>query len=199
MSEHEHWPNEGFSTYEDSPFSRGGVEFVTPALVENTEICGPIVLNLYGSSTDEEIFWFVTLWRYDADDGEHMLTRGWLRGSQRKLDEDKSKPWQPVHTHDERQPLTPGEIYEFNIEVRPYGILLKAGERIGVKIRGADDEIPDAFIETIAQGQITRPQASHVSVHHNADQPSHLLLPITRGNRIGTFISGGILPPLAGH
>ena len=68
-----------------------------------------------------------------------------------------------------------------------------------MKIRGADDEIPDAFIETIAQGQITRPQASHVSVHHNADQPSHLLLPITRGNRIGTFISGGILPPLAGH
>jgi uncharacterized protein len=34
-------------------------------------------------------------------------------------------------------------------------------------------------------------------VHHNADNPSHLLLPITRGNRIGTFISGGKLPPLA--
>jgi hypothetical protein len=30
-------------------------------------------------------------------------------------------------------------------------------------------------------------------VYHHADYPSHLLLPITRGNRIGTYMSGGKL------
>jgi hypothetical protein len=32
-----------------------------------------------------------------------------------------------------------------------------------------------------------------VTVHHSSNYPSHLLLPITKGNRIGTFISGGKL------
>jgi hypothetical protein len=30
-----------------------------------------------------------------------------------------------------------------------------------------------------------------VKIYHDSDHPSHLLLPVTRGNRIGTFISGG--------
>ena len=35
-----------------------------------------------------------------------------------------------------------------------------------------------------------------MTVHHNAENSSHLILPVTRGNRIGTFISGGKLPPI---
>jgi uncharacterized protein len=48
----------------------------------------------------------------------------------------------------------------------------------------------------MASGHIARVAASRISVHHNADHPSRLLLPVTRGNIIGTFISGGKLPPL---
>jgi hypothetical protein len=32
-----------------------------------------------------------------------------------------------------------------------------------------------------------------VSIYHDTDHPSHLLLPVIRGNRIGTFISGGMI------
>ena len=165
-------------------------------MVENTEICGPIVLNLYGSTTDTELLWFVSLWHTDAGGFGKLLTRGWLRGSQRRLDPQVSKLWQPVHLHTERDPLEPSKIYEFNIEIRPYGILLKAGERIGIKIKSADDEVPKDNLELIGIGHVSRRTVSHISVHHNADHPSHLLLPITRGNRVGTFISGGKLPPL---
>ncbi len=195
LSEHEFWPNEGLSTFEDSPYSRGGLEFKTPPMVESTEVCGPIVLNLYGSSTDTDILWFVTLYHVDADGREELLTRGWLRGSQRIIDPDATKPWQPVHVHVRREPLEPHKIYEFNIEVRPYCILLRPGHRLKLKIKCADDETPKTFIESIGQGQIRRQRASNVTVYHNAEHPSHLLLPITRGNRIGTFISGGKLPP----
>ncbi len=195
LSEHEFWPNEGLSTFEDSPYRRGGLEFKTPPMVESTEICGPIVLNLYGSSTDTDILWFITLYDVDADGREELLTRGWLRGSQRRIDPDATKPWQPVHLHTGREPLEPHKIYEFNIEVRPYCILLQPGHRLKLKIKCADDEIAKTFIENIGQGQIRRQRASNVTVYHNADYPSHLLLPVTRGNRIGTFISGGKLPP----
>ena len=172
----------------------GEIEFKTPPIVENTEICGPIVLNLYGSTTATEILWFVSLWHFDAEDRCTLLTRGWLRGSQRKLDLAASKPWQPVHAHDRREPLEPNKIYEFNIEIRPYGILLKPGERIGIKIKSADNDVPRNYLELVGIGHVSRAEVSQVTVHHNADHPSHLLLPITKGNRIGTFISGGKLP-----
>lgn len=191
LSEHEFWPNEGSSTFEDSPFAHGAVTFTTPTMVENTEICGPIALKLYGSTTDTEVLWYASLWLTDVQGKEKLLTRGWLRGSQRELDLGRSKPWQPYHRHARRDPLIPNEVYEFDIELRPYGLLLHAGERLTLRLRCADDEPATMFLERIGQGGITRPTASHVTIHHNADRPSHLLLPITRGNRIGTFISGG--------
>jgi len=197
LSEHEFWPNEGWSNYEDSAFARHSLEFWSPPMVEITELCGPSVLNLWGSTTDTDLLWFVSLLHQDAQGQERVLTRGWLRGSQRKLDTSKSKPWQPVHSHDERQPLSPNQIYEFNIEIQSIGIELKPGERIGLRIKGADNEVPVTINEDIGSGAISRPMCSIVSVHHNDDCPSHLLLPVTRGNRVGTFISGGKLPSFA--
>ncbi len=193
LSEHEFWPNEGSSTYEDSLFNRGQLTFTTPALIENTEVIGPIVLNLYASTTDTEILWFVSLLDIDPQGNETLLTRGWLRGSQRELDIKRSKPWQPYHSHIRREPLTPNEIYEFNIEIRPYGILYKAGHRIGLRVKSVDDEKPTNFLQAIGMGHLWRQSASRVTVYHNSESPSHLLLPVTRGNRIGTYMSGGKL------
>ena len=199
LSEHEFWPKEGWTTFEDSPFSHGGTSFTTPAMVENTEICGPIALKLFGSTTDTEVLWFASLWHVDAQGRASLLTRGWLRGSQRELDTERSKPWQPYHRHARRVPLEPGEVYEFDIEIRPYGLLLKAGERLALKIRCADDDPPQNFLQRIGQGGLTRPCASHVSIHHDAAHPSYLLLPITRGNLIGTYLSSGELDPSRQH
>jgi uncharacterized protein len=198
LSEHEFWPDEGGTSYSDSQYERGGAEFLTPPMVEKTEICGPIVLNLWGSTTDIEVLWFASLWLLEEDGSRQMLTRGWLRGSQRRLDEAASKPWQPVQAHTAREPLTPGEVYEFNIEIRPYGILLKPGQRLGLAIKSADDETPTNFNELVSRGHVTRPTASRVTIHHNAEHPSHLLLPVTSGNVVGTFFSGGKLPPIDG-
>jgi len=193
LSEHEFWPLEGSSTFEDSLFNRGGLTFMTPPMVENTEVIGPIVLNVYASTTATEILWFVSLLDIDPQGKETLLTRGCLRGSQRRLDLERSEPWQPYHFHSERDPLTPGQIYEFNIEVRPYGILYKVGHRIGVRIKCVDDEKPNHFLQATAMGHVWRQSASRVTVYHNSQYPSHLLLPVTKGNKIGTYMSGGKL------
>jgi predicted acyl esterase len=165
------------STFKDTPEDHSSLTFVTPPMVENTEVCGPMVLNLYASTTDTKVLWFVNLLEIDPAGNERVLTRGWLRGSQRRVDPEKSRPWQPYHPHDGREPLTPGEIYEFNIEIIPTGVLFKAGSRFAVRIKAADKD--------------DRP--AEITVHHNNRYPSPLFVPITKGNRIGTFMSGGVL------
>jgi predicted acyl esterase len=194
LSEHEYWPNEGSTTFEDSCLNHNSLTFLSPPLVENTEVIGPIVLNLYVSTTDTEVLWFASLLDIDPEGTETLLTRGWLKGSQRQVDPKLSKPWQPYHSHTKREPLTPGEIYELNIEIKPYGILFKVGHRIGLRIKCVDDEKPTNFLQAMATGHLWRQASSRVTVHHSADYPSYLLLPITKGNVIGTYMSGGKLP-----
>ena len=201
LSEHEMWPDETLSTFVESPEQHGNLIFRTPPMVENTEVCGPIVLNLYASTTDTEVLWFVTLFQEDEAGKEKILTRGWLRGSQRRVDPEKSKPWQPYHPHDRREPLTPGELYEFNIEIVPTGVLLKAGMRLGLRIKATDrDGVATDFLDQHAYGHLYRETTAEITVYHNNQYPSHLFVPITKGNRLGTFMSGGIMPPLEhGH
>lgn len=188
--EREHFPNEGSSSFHDSPWGRGCVEFTSPELVEDTEVIGPSVVHLYASTTDTEILWFVSLREVDAAGKERVLTRGWLRGSHRKVDSARSKPWEPFHPHAESEPLAPGEIYEFRIGLVPTANLFKAGSRIKLKISCCDDP-PANSLEALGAGHIRRQSASRVTVYHGEDYPSHLLLPITGGNVIGTYVSGG--------
>jgi hypothetical protein len=48
-------------------------------------------------------------------------------------------------------------------------------------------------------GHLWRETAAEITIEHNNQYPSHLFVPITKGNRIGTFLSGGILGPLPEH
>lgn len=191
LLEKEHLPEEGASSFEDSPYERGGVAFWTPQAVEETEIAGPVALELYAKTTADEVLWFASLLHCDAEGNERVLTRGWLRGTQRATDPATTKPWQPQHLHTKRTPVPPGETVHYQIEIRPYAITLKPGERIGLRIKCADNEAPTTPLEAISLGHLARTGGSRVTILHNEDHPSHLILPIVRGNRIGMFASGG--------
>jgi len=187
--EREPWADEPHDVFEDSPWQRGGITYHSPRLVEETEVIGPIVLNLFASSSEPEVLWFVSLREVDSDGNERILTRGWLRGSHREVDAERSRRWQPVHPHTRSQPLTPGAVYEFNIPLVPTGVVFKRGSRIALKI-GCADDAPKNPLEMIASGHLRRQSASRIAVYHDASRPSHLLLPITKGNVLGTFVSG---------
>ncbi len=92
LFEHEFFPDDDKSVFVEAPESHGVLNFRTPQMVENTEIIGPIVLNFWASTTDTEVLWFVTLFQDDEAAQETILTRGWLRGSQRRVDAEKSTP-----------------------------------------------------------------------------------------------------------
>lgn len=191
LSEREHWPNEGFDNFDESAFEHGELVYETPPLVEPTELLGPSVLTLYISSTEPEAFIHAALLVIDSAGNERELTRGWLRASQRKVDEEASTPWEPVLAHTDREPLIPGEIYEVKIPIVPTARLIGAGERIALRIKGADDEPAEGALGGLARDHLNVARPVRVTVYRNDEYPSRLDLPITRGNIIGTFFSGG--------
>jgi uncharacterized protein len=127
-----------------------GLTFLTPPLAKETEITGPSALKLYASSSTSDADFFIVLRVFTADlkeivfqgaiDPHTPVAQGWLRASHRKLDRKLSKPYRPYHTHDEKQPLKKGEPVELDIELWPTSIVVPAGYRIGLSIRGKDYE-----------------------------------------------------------
>ena len=127
-----------------------GVTFSTPLLQNETEITGPIALKLWISSSTSDADIFAVLRVFDpsgkevvfqgALDPHTPVAQGWLRASQRKLDPKLSLPYRPYHTHDEKQPLNPGEVYELDVEIWPTCIVVPKGWRIALTIRGKDYE-----------------------------------------------------------
>jgi uncharacterized protein len=168
----------------------GGLTWTTPPLVENTEVLGPIVLIVYLSTTDCDALLFATLLLIDRAGEEHELTRGWLRASQRRV-QDGSPAWAPEFSHDRREPLEPGQVYELRMPMVPTARLFQVGERIAVRLKAAGDEPPRHALQAIARNHLRRLVPARLTIHHDEQHPSRLDLPITRGNVIGTFISGG--------
>jgi predicted acyl esterase len=107
-----------------------------------------------------------------------------------------SKLWEPVLAHDKREPLEPGKIYELRFGMVATARLVLAGERIGVRLKGADNEKADNRLQQIARGCLWRQSPWRMTLYHDETHPSHVLLPVTGGNLVGTFLSGGELPDL---
>ena len=53
-----------------------------------------------------------------------------------------STKYRPYHTHDIKEPLTPGKVYELDVEIWPTSIVVPAGYRIALTVRGKDYEYP---------------------------------------------------------
>jgi len=75
-----------------------------------------------------------------AIDPHTPIAQGWLRASHRKLDPQLSEPWRPYHTHEESQPLEAGKPVMLDIELWPTSIVVPAGYRLALSVRGRDYE-----------------------------------------------------------
>ncbi|MBT5948849.1 MAG: peptidase S15, partial [Nitrospinaceae bacterium] len=85
-----------------------------------------------------------------ALDPNTPIGQGWLRASHRKLDPELSEPYRPYHTHDEKQPLTPGEVVELDVEIWVTSIVVPVGYRVALSVRGKDYEYAGATGEGLA-------------------------------------------------
>jgi predicted acyl esterase len=129
-----------------------GVTFLSAPMAQDTEITGPSALKLFVSSStsDADIFAVLRVFTGDlkevvfqgAIDPHTPVGQGWLRASHRQLDKKLSKPYRPYHTHTKKQPLKPGEMVALDIEIWPTSIVVPAGHRIGLTVRGKDYVYP---------------------------------------------------------
>ena len=131
--------------------SGDGLTFSTPPLTRSVEITGPVAAKLWVSSDTADADLFLALRVFDPADKEVTFIGsndprvpvglGWLRASQRKLDPKKSQPYRPWHSHDEEQPLKPGEPVELDVEIWPTSIVVPPGYRLALSVRGKDYEV----------------------------------------------------------
>jgi uncharacterized protein len=127
-----------------------GLTFLTSPMQQDTEFTGPSALKLFASSSTKDMDFFIVVRVFSGDlkevvfqgaiDPHTPVAQGWLRASHRKLDKKLSTPYRPYHTHDKKQRLTKGKLVELDIEIWPTSIVVPAGYRIGLSIRGKDYE-----------------------------------------------------------
>jgi predicted acyl esterase len=113
---------------------------------------------------------------------ERELTRGWLKASHRAIDPQRSLPGRPWHplTREAQQPVVPGEINEYAIEILATANQFKRGHRICVEITSLDlaTGVGGATnVEYIPYHICSSKTVLH-KIFHDPQHPSHLLLPV---------------------
>jgi predicted acyl esterase len=174
-----------------------GLTFWTPPLEDDLEITGPAAarLTIASSTTDADLFLTLRVAHpaggdvtfVSGQDPRGCAGVGWLRASHRKTDPGRSLEYRPWHTHDEYEPLTPGEPVTVDVEIWPTSVIIPAGFRLGVTAAGRDFELPGDGPWPSAFGVTMR--GNGIFVHTEpADRPAD-----TFGGQT-TLISGGSRP-----
>lgn len=107
------------------------------------------------------------------------VTQGWLRASHRAEDPALTTDMRPFLRHDRAEPIVPGEVYEFRIELLPMSVLVAKGERLRLEISNWESAITEAPM-THWYGQ----KVGTDTYHHDNKHPSRLRLherPRTQG------------------
>ena len=178
----------------------GGSEFTTPEgpdelnfrsepVKRNLAIAGPITANLFVSATAVDTDLFVQLID-EAPDGSHSyLTRGILKASHRGLDPGLSNwfvrgrekvLYRPYRPHTTPTNITPGQTYEYLIEIWPVGHVFRPGHRILIKVMAPP--LTDSYYAYAPQRL-----PSLNTLYLGGDQASRITLPVVplTGVRLG--------------
>ena len=109
--------------------------------------------------------------------GRDRITTGWLKASLRALDEQASRPFDPVPAFTRPQALAPGQVVPADIALGPSATFFKAGETLRLVVAGRwlwprnplTGQFPAAY-QKGTKGQCT--------LHWGPQHQARLILPI---------------------
>ncbi len=155
-----------------SPPTGTAAAFTTAPITDDVTLLGSASLDVWLDALATDVDLQVTITEVRPDGQEEFVQQGWLRASHRALDETRSTELLPVQTHAQADaaPLVPGEPVLARVEIFPFGHLLRTGSRLRVWIE-APTFLPQLWAFT------PTPIPTTVSVRHDADHPSRLVLP----------------------
>lgn len=123
------------------------LNFLSEPFQANTALVGPMTANLFVSSTAPDTDLFVEVIDHNPADGSKTyLQRGLLKASHRAIlpnlsDHFGTDPvnggsfmYRPYRPHTNPTEITPGQVYEYLVEVFPVGHIFRQGHQLQVKI-----------------------------------------------------------------
>ena len=166
---------------DDSLNDRTGLTYDLP-LTRPLDLTGPMSAHLYVSTTSSDAF--LTLHVEDVDPATGRadeLTSGWDTLSFRKLDPQRTTrlgnaglmPFHP-YTQSSVETIKSGQVYDWWVEIRPVAARIKAGHLLRLSLQPADSVrfLPTAPALAASAGSV-------LSVYHDAEHPSTLVIPAT--------------------
>ncbi len=175
--------------YDWKPLPDGtGVGYVTPPLENDTVIVGAGSVDLWVKASTPDTDLEVTISEVRPDGTEVYVQSGWLRASQRALDEDRSTQLSPAYTNLEADAadLPADEFTAVRVALFPFAHPFRAGSRIRLTIDAPGNNRAIWEFRTIDAGET-------VTIAHDADHPSRLLLPVVPNIEVPT-----VAPPACG-
>lgn len=179
-------PDEETSATYDAP---GGykpkdnvVMFVSDPFKQDTEITGEIKLNLWVSSTIDDMNVHATMlvihptlhpllhkWFGERE----VVTVGWLSAQHRELDPELTTESRPYHRHKKLLPLEPGKPTEIQVEIWPTSMVYKKGSRLVLAI-SSDHPM------TMQGSRVGLYRARHAkdTIHTGGKYSSYLQIPV---------------------
>jgi uncharacterized protein len=145
--------------------------FTSEPLAADTEVTGPVELRLFAASTAVDTDFTATLTDVEPDGRAIHICEG-IRGA--TFRESLEHP----------TPIEPGRVYEYTISLWETSRLFKAGHRIRVEVsssnfpRYARNQNTGEPFGTSAETKI-----AEQTIHHDAERPSRLILPIIPAGR----------------
>src|SRR3954471_6924496 len=148
--------------------------YSTPPMSQDTEVTGPVTLELYAKSSAVDTDFTAKLIDVSPDGFAQNLTEGILRTRYRDSQETPS-------------PITPGQIYKLNIDLWATSNVFKKGHVLRLEISSSNFPRFDRnlntgrvrYLNTSDEVNSEQPFKSATNVvYHDAEHPSALILPI---------------------
>lgn len=164
-----------------SQLGPGAISYTTPPFAAATTLAGPIGATLYATSTTRDAELVVQLSDVAPSGSATPITSGVLEGDQRALTPSLSwtaadghllLPYHP-YTKAAAQPIVPGQITRYDVEVFPVLDTLAAGHRLRVTVSSAD--FPHVLP---AVSQLPGLLGGVYGIEHSASAPSSVELPL---------------------
>jgi putative CocE/NonD family hydrolase len=141
--------------------------YSTPPLESDLEVTGPVTLDLFAKSSAVDTDFTAKLVDVWPNGFSQNLTEGILRASFRE------------NTLGDPKPITPGQVYEYKIDLWSTSIVFLRGHRIRLEVSSSNFPRFDRNLNT---GHSAADSSSFVkatnTVLHDAEHPSALILPV---------------------
>ncbi len=140
--------------------------YTTPELTEEVEVVGPLALHLYAATSAKDTDFTAKLVDVYPDGSAYNVAEGCIRARYRKS---ILKP----------ELITPGEVYEYAINMGATGIVFRRGHRIRLDVSSSNFPRIDRNMNTGNPfGEDAYGVPAMQTIYHQADYPSYIDLPV---------------------